>query len=118
MHIDPRIAPDPDLDSAQFGLCQSLTQADRFKVRHLVIRPGATIDTHSHFHRAEHWIAVQGSGRVTLDGQSQELFENQSIDIAVGTQHRIENHGKVDLHLIEVQTGTYLDDDDVIRPSS
>jgi len=97
-----------------WGHCASLTEQGRFKVRHLIIRPGQSLGLQSHFHRSEHWFAVSGSGKVTVGGQIRDLHENQSIDISVGTSHQIENHGKVDLHLIEVQTGAYLGEDDII----
>jgi len=98
-----------------WGHCNKLTEQHRFKVRHLVIRPGKSLGLQSHFHRSEHWIAVSGSGRVTIGVNTQELYENQSIDIPIGEVHTLENHGKVDLHLIEVQTGAYLGEDDIVR---
>ena len=98
-----------------WGQCTPLTEQGRFKVRHLIIQPGQSLGLQSHFHRSEHWLAVAGSGRVTLNGTSRDLFESQSIDIPIGAAHKIENHGKVDLHLIEVQSGTYLGEDDIIR---
>ncbi len=98
-----------------WGQCTPLTEQGRFKVRHLVIQPGQSLGLQSHFHRSEHWLAVSGSGRVTIDGCSRDLFESQSVDIPIGARHRIENHGKVDLHLIEVQTGAYLGEDDITR---
>ncbi|NOX73115.1 MAG: cupin domain-containing protein [Alphaproteobacteria bacterium] len=101
-----------------WGHCTPLTEQGRFKVRHLIIAPGQSLGLQSHFHRSEHWIAVSGSGRVTLNGVAHDLFENQSVDIPIGALHMIENHGKVDLHLIEVQTGAYLGEDDIIRHAS
>ncbi len=97
-----------------WGQSASLTERDRFRVRHLVIYPGRALNLQSHFHRAEHWVIVSGSGRVTIGGDTRDLFENQSVDVPIGTQHRLENHGKVDLHLIEVSTGAYLGEDDVV----
>ncbi len=102
-------------DQRPWGISESLTEQPRFRVRHLVIKPGRALSLQSHFHRSEHWVAVSGSGRVTISDCVQELFENQSIDIPIGAVHRLENHGKVDLHLIEVQTGAYLGEDDVVR---
>lgn len=101
-----------------WGTSHSLTEQKRFKVRHLVIHPGKSFGLQSHFHRAEHWVAVSGSGRVLVDAVAWDMFEGQSIDIPIGSCHQIENHGKVDLHLIEVQTGTYLGEDDIIRYDS
>ncbi len=102
-------------DTRAWGTCGALFEQDRFKVRHLVIHPGQKLGRQSHLHRSEHWIAVSGTGRVSIGDTSIDLFESQSIDIAIGAVHQIENHGKVDLHLIEVQIGAYLKDDDVIR---
>jgi mannose-1-phosphate guanylyltransferase/mannose-1-phosphate guanylyltransferase/mannose-6-phosphate isomerase len=68
-----------------------------------------------HHHRAEHWIVVSGTALVTVDGKEQLLSENQSTYIPLGHQHRLENPGKVDLHLIEVQSGSYLGEDDIVR---
>jgi mannose-6-phosphate isomerase-like protein (cupin superfamily) len=101
-----------------WGQCTPLTEQGRFKVRHLIIAPGQSLGAQSHFHRSEHWIAVSGSGRVTINGVTRDLFESQSIDIPIGALHKIENHGRVDLHLIEVQTGSYLGEDDVVRHAS
>ena len=99
----------------RWGYATSLARQNRFGVRHLVINPGATPGLQSHYHRSEHWLVVSGSGRATIDGVERDIYENQSLDIPVGAAHKIENHGKVDLHLIEVQTGAYLGEDDVIR---
>jgi len=98
-------------NAESWGFSDSLTHQDRFRVSHLVIHPGLSLDMESHYHRTEHWIVVSGSGRVTVGTDIRDLYENQHLDIPVGAPHRIENHGKVDLHLIEVQTGTCLDDD-------
>ncbi|MFQ5437352.1 MAG: phosphomannose isomerase type II C-terminal cupin domain [Paracoccaceae bacterium] len=101
-------------DRHAWGFATSLARSDRFRVRHLVIRPGRRLDVQSHYHRAEHWLVASGSGRATVGGRIVDLFEAQSLDIPVAMTHLIENHGKVDLHLIEVQTGTYLGEDDII----
>jgi len=98
-----------------WGLCECLTMQHRFVVRHLVVRPDQSLSLQSHFHRAEHWLIVSGSGRATISGVTFDLYEGQSVDIPVGATHRIQDHGKVDLHLIEVQTGAYLGDDDEVR---
>lgn len=102
-------------ETRPWGQCISLTEQARFKVRHLIVNPGQALGLQSHYHRSEHWIAVSGTGRVTMDSSTSDLFESQSIDIPIGAVHRIENHGKVDLHLIEIQTGAYLGEDDIIR---
>jgi len=100
-----------------WGYATSLTRQNRFGVRLLVIKPGASPGRQSHYHRTEHWVIVSGSGRVTINGVERDIFETQSLDIPIGATHQIENHGKVDLHLIEVQTGAYLGEDegDVVR---
>lgn len=111
----PKLDPVSPWQVFGWGICKPLTQQDRFKVHHLVLRPGKSLECESHFHRAEHWIVVSGSARATISGKTHEIFENQSIDIPVGQIHSLENHGKVDLHLIEVQSGTYLGEDDAQR---
>jgi len=81
----------------------------------IVVHPGAALSLQSHFHRSEHWIVVHGTARVTVDETVQLLSENQSIYIPMGSVHRLENPGKVPMVLIEVQTGSYLGEDDIIR---
>lgn len=105
-------------DTHVWGTSSALTEHGRFKVRHLVIHPGKSLRLQVHFHRSEHWIVVSGAGRATIGHTARNLFENQSMDIPVGTPHSIENHGKVDLHLIEVQTGPYLGEDDALSPKA
>jgi len=87
----------------------------RFQVKRIVVHPGAALSLQSHMHRAEHWIVVQGTARVTVEAEVKLLTENQSVYIPLGAKHRMENPGKVDLVLIEVQTGTYLGEDDITR---
>jgi mannose-6-phosphate isomerase-like protein (cupin superfamily) len=79
------------------------------------VHPGGALSLQSHHHRAEHWIVVQGTARVTLGDEVQLLTENQSVYIPLGVTHRLENPGKVPMMLIEVQTGSYLGEDDIIR---
>ena len=110
-----RIDSAPGWQNRPWGGYQALTQQGRFKVRHLILKPGKSLGMQSHFHRSEHWVVVSGSGRVVVAEQTAEIYENQSIDIPVGHVHQLENHGKVDLHLIEVQTGAYLGEDDILR---
>lgn len=87
----------------------------RFQVKRIVVKPGAALSLQSHHHRAEHWIVVEGSARVTIGDEVKLLSENQSVYVPLGAVHRLENPGKVDLTLIEVQTGSYLGEDDIIR---
>ena len=80
-----------------------------------MVRPGGTLSLQKHHHRAEHWVVVRGTAKETLGDQVKMLQENESIYIPSGTPHRLENPGKIDLELIEVQTGSYLGEDDIIR---
>ena len=79
------------------------------------MHPGASLSLQSHHHRSEHWIVVEGTARVTVDENVQLLTENQSVYIPLGAVHRMENPGKVAIVLIEVQTGVYLGEDDIVR---
>lgn len=98
-----------------WGWYETLALADRFQVKQIMVPPGKKLSLQSHVHRAEHWIVVRGTARVTIDDRVQLVTENQSAYIPLGAVHRLENPGKVDLHLIEVQTGAYLGEDDIIR---
>jgi mannose-6-phosphate isomerase-like protein (cupin superfamily) len=80
-----------------------------------MVEPGGQLSLQSHVHRAEHWVVVAGTARVTLDGTTRILPENESIYVAPGAVHRLENPGKLALHLVEVQTGPYLGEDDITR---
>jgi mannose-1-phosphate guanylyltransferase/mannose-6-phosphate isomerase len=80
-----------------------------------VVKPGATLSLQMHYHRAEHWIVVKGTARVTNGSQSILLGENQSTYIPLGEQHRLENPGVIPLEIIEVQSGSYLGEDDIVR---
>ncbi len=79
------------------------------------MKPGGVLSLQMHHHRAEHWIVVQGTARITCDDKSFLLSENESTYIPVGATHRIENPGKVPLHIVEVQSGSYLGEDDIVR---
>lgn len=102
-------------DYRPWGWFESLAASDRFQVKRIVVKPGAALSLQSHHHRAEHWVVVAGTARVTIDGTETLLSENQSIYIPLGAVHRLENPGKVPMVLIEIQTGTYLGEDDIIR---
>ena len=84
-------------------------------MKRIVVHPGAALSLQSHVHRSEHWIVVSGTARVTVEDSVTLLAEKQSIYIPLGAKHRMENPGKVPMVLIEVQTGTYLGEDDIIR---
>lgn len=103
------------VDRRPWGWFESLVVGDRFQVERIHVYPGAPLTLQSHHHRAEHWIVVEGTARVTVDETVQLLSENQSIYIPLGAVHRMENPGQVSLTLIEVQTGSYLSEDDIVR---
>jgi mannose-1-phosphate guanylyltransferase/mannose-6-phosphate isomerase len=98
-----------------WGSYDSIDHGERFQVKRLVVKPGATLSLQLHHHRAEHWIVVAGTARITRGEDTFLLEENQSTYIPLGTKHRIENPGKIPLHIIEVQSGTYLGEDDIVR---
>lgn len=102
-------------DFRPWGWFDSLVMGPRFQVKRIVVNPGAALSLQSHHHRAEHWIVVEGTARVTIDDQVRLVSENQSVYIPLGAVHRMENPGKVPMVLIEVQTGSYLGEDDIIR---
>ncbi|WP_347266346.1 mannose-1-phosphate guanylyltransferase/mannose-6-phosphate isomerase [Paracoccus sp. (in: a-proteobacteria)] len=102
-------------DHRPWGWFETLALAERFQVKRIVVNPGAALSLQSHFHRSEHWIVVSGTARVTVNEVVTLVTENQSIYVPLGAVHRMENPGKVPMVLIEVQTGAYLGEDDIIR---
>lgn len=98
-----------------WGYYDSVDGGDRFQVKRLVVKPGATLSLQMHHHRAEHWIVVRGTARVTCGEKSFLLCENESTYIPLGHQHRLENPGRIPLEIIEVQSGPYLGEDDIVR---
>jgi mannose-1-phosphate guanylyltransferase/mannose-6-phosphate isomerase len=98
-----------------WGSYDSIDSGDRFQVKRLSVKPGGVLSLQMHHHRAEHWIVVQGTARITRNDETFLLAENESTYIPVGATHRIENPGKVPLHIIEVQSGSYLGEDDIVR---
>ncbi|MUK29479.1 mannose-1-phosphate guanylyltransferase/mannose-6-phosphate isomerase [Aliivibrio fischeri] len=98
-----------------WGSHDEIAEGDRFQVKHLTVKPGERTATQLHYHRAEHWVVVSGTAKVTNGDKTYLLGENQSTFIPIGTAHSIENPGKVALELIEVRSGTYLEEDDVVR---
>ncbi|MFO1431373.1 MAG: mannose-1-phosphate guanylyltransferase/mannose-6-phosphate isomerase [Candidatus Competibacteraceae bacterium] len=98
-----------------WGAYDCLDNAERFQVKHITVNPGASLSLQMHHHRAEHWTVVRGTAKVTCGDKISLLTENQSTYIPVGTPHRLENPGKIPLELIEVQSGSYLGEDDIIR---
>jgi mannose-1-phosphate guanylyltransferase/mannose-6-phosphate isomerase len=102
-------------DHRPWGWFETLALADRFQVKRIVVKPGAALSLQSHIHRAEHWIVVSGTAQVTVGDDMKLLSENQSVYVPLGAIHRLANPGKVPVVLIEVQTGAYLGEDDIIR---
>ncbi|MBK0329296.1 mannose-1-phosphate guanylyltransferase/mannose-6-phosphate isomerase [Rhodobacteraceae bacterium F11138] len=102
-------------DHRPWGWFESLAIGERFQVKRIVVHPGAALSLQSHHHRSEHWIVVEGTAKVTVDDEVKLVSENQSVYIPLGAVHRMENPGKVPMVLIEVQTGSYLGEDDIIR---
>ncbi len=98
-----------------WGWFESLVSGERFQVKRILVHPGASLSLQSHFHRSEHWIVVEGTAKVTLDDTVRLVTENESVYIPLGSVHRMENPGKVPMVLIEVQTGAYVGEDDIVR---
>jgi mannose-1-phosphate guanylyltransferase/mannose-6-phosphate isomerase len=98
-----------------WGWYDSIDEAERFKVKRIQVKPGASLSLQKHHHRAEHWIVVKGTAEVTCGDKVTLLGENQSIYIPLGEVHRLANPGSIPLEIIEVQTGSYLGEDDIVR---
>ena len=103
------------IDYRPWGHYESLVMGERFQVKRIVVHPGRQLSLQSHHHRSEHWIVVQGTAKVTVDEEVKLVSENEAVYIPLGAKHRMENPGKVDMVLIEVQTGSYLGEDDILR---
>ena len=103
------------VDHRPWGWFETLILSDRFQVKRIHVHPGATLSLQSHNHRSEHWIVVAGTAKVTVNDEVKLVTENESIYVPLGAKHRMENPGKVPMVLIEVQTGAYLGEDDIIR---
>ncbi|KIC18719.1 mannose-1-phosphate guanylyltransferase/mannose-6-phosphate isomerase [Leisingera sp. ANG-DT] len=102
-------------DHRPWGWFESLAVGERFQVKRILVHPGAALSLQSHVHRSEHWIVVEGTAKVTVDGVEKLVTENESIYVPLGAVHRMENPGKVPMVLIEVQTGAYVGEDDIVR---
>jgi mannose-1-phosphate guanylyltransferase/mannose-6-phosphate isomerase len=98
-----------------WGFYESLINGDRFQVKRIVVKPGEKLSLQKHFHRAEHWVVVAGTALVVRDAEQIMLRENESIYLPLGSVHRLENPGRIPLTLIEVQSGSYLGEDDIVR---
>jgi mannose-1-phosphate guanylyltransferase/mannose-6-phosphate isomerase len=113
--VAPAVTVDHIKVHRPWGNYQSLDNGARYQVKRIVVKKGGRLSLQYHHHRAEHWIVVRGTARVTIGDDVKTLHENQSIYIPMGTPHRLENPGMIDLELIEVQTGSYLGEDDIVR---
>ena len=98
-----------------WGYYQGIDQGGRYQVKRIVVKPQGRLSLQKHFHRAEHWVVVKGTAEVTVDTSIQLVHENESIYLPIGSVHRLVNPGKIDLELIEVQVGSYLGEDDIVR---
>jgi mannose-1-phosphate guanylyltransferase/mannose-1-phosphate guanylyltransferase/mannose-6-phosphate isomerase len=98
-----------------WGTYRSIHEGNRVQVKHIMVKPGAQLSLQMHHHRAEHWVVVSGTAKVVRGEDEIMLYEDQSTYIPLGTKHRLENPGKIPLHLIEVQSGSYLGEDDIVR---
>jgi mannose-1-phosphate guanylyltransferase len=98
-----------------WGKYDSVDCGERFQVKRITVKPGAKLSVQMHHHRAEHWIIVSGTAKVTIDEKTVLLSENQSTYIPIGAVHALENPGKLPLEMIEVQSGSYLGEDDIVR---
>jgi len=98
-----------------WGSYQGIVQGDRYQVKRIIVKPGKQLSLQKHHHRAEHWIVVRGTAQVTRGEEMLLLSENESTYIPLGIVHRLENLGKIDLEMIEVQSGGYLGEDDIVR---
>ena len=98
-----------------WGWYQTMDLGDRFRVKRIVVKPGSKLSLQKHFHRSENWVVVKGTAEVMLGNDVQSVHENESIYIPIGSVHRLANPGKIPLELIEVQVGSYLGEDDIVR---
>lgn len=98
-----------------WGWYETLCLGDRFQVKRIMVKPGGILSLQSHRHRSEHWVVVAGTAEVTVGDEVKLVTENQSVYIPLGTKHRMANRGRVPMYLIEVQTGSYLGEDDIVR---
>ncbi|HEC85586.1 MAG TPA: cupin domain-containing protein, partial [Thioploca sp.] len=98
-----------------WGNYETIDAEERFQVKRITVNPGASLSLQMHYHRSEHWVVVKGTARITRGDETFILTENQSTYIPLGVKHRLENMGKLPLEIIEVQSGSYLGEDDIVR---
>jgi mannose-1-phosphate guanylyltransferase/mannose-6-phosphate isomerase len=113
--VAPAVTEDHIRVHRPWGSYQSVDNGDRHQVKRIIVKPGGRLSLQKHHHRAEHWIVVRGTAQVTVNELVRTVHENESIYIPIGAVHRLENPGKIQLELIEVQTGSYFGEDDIIR---
>jgi mannose-1-phosphate guanylyltransferase / mannose-6-phosphate isomerase len=113
--VEPQVTEDHIKVHRPWGSYQALESGERYQVKRLIVKAGSRLSLQRHHHRAEHWVVVRGIARVTVGDEIKLLHENESIYIPLGASHRLENPGKIELELIEVQTGSYLGEDDIVR---
>lgn len=102
-------------DHRPWGWVEGLLRGERFEVKRITVQPGHSLSLQSHYHRSEHWIVVEGTAKVVINGEDVLLTENQSLYVPAGARHRVENPGRIPMVFIEVQTGAYLGEDDIVR---
>jgi mannose-1-phosphate guanylyltransferase / mannose-6-phosphate isomerase len=113
--VAPQVIKDHLRVHRPWGSYRSLDDGSRYQVKRIVVKPHGRLSLQMHHHRAEHWIVVRGTALVTVGDQTRVIHENESTYIPIGAKHRLENPGKIDLELIEVQSGSYLGEDDIVR---
>jgi len=98
-----------------WGSYEALAHAPRYQVKRILVKPGASLSLQKHHHRAEHWVVVKGTAKIVRGEETLLLTENQSTYIPLGVIHRLENPGRIDLEMVEIQSGSYLGEDDIVR---
>ena len=98
-----------------WGYYQGVDAGPRYQVKRIVVKPGGQLSLQKHHHRAEHWVVVKGTAQVVVNDDTRTVYENESIYVPIGSIHRLANPGKIPLELIEVQVGSYLGEDDIVR---
>ena len=98
-----------------WGSYSTINKGERWHVKEIIVKPQEKLSLQSHFHRSEHWIVVKGTALVEIDGVEKLVRENESVYVPLGSKHRLSNPGKIDVNLIEVQTGSFLEEEDIVR---
>ena len=98
-----------------WGCYTVIDEGKNYKIRRVILEPGASLKMQMHYHRSEHWVVTEGSGKVVIDGQEQIVYKNQSVFVPIGAKHKLSNPGHVPLEIVEVQNGEYIGEDDIVR---